>query len=93
MQTFSVLKSLFPKQQVLDLSKLKQFADDDFEFDDNGMKFFKRVENTMGTGKIDLYNVLELPFLEKEIIVLMRLILSSANALNLAESEILLHVR
>ena len=27
-------------------SKLKEFADDNFEFDDNGRKFSKRVENT-----------------------------------------------
>ena len=28
-----------PKQQILDSSKLKEFADDNFEFDENGGKF------------------------------------------------------
>ena len=27
------------KQQILDSSKLKQFADDNFKFDENGRKF------------------------------------------------------
>ena len=49
---FSVSKSLlpkgcshFPKQQFLDSSKLKEFADNKFKFDGNGRKFSKRVEN------------------------------------------------
>ena len=37
----------FPKQQILDPSKLKVFADDNFERDENGRKFPKRVENLM----------------------------------------------
>ena len=37
-----------PKQKVLDSSKLKEFADDNFKFDENGTKFSKRVENTVG---------------------------------------------
>ena len=36
----------FPERQFLDPSKLKEFADDNFEFDENDRKFFKRVENT-----------------------------------------------
>ena len=36
----------------LDSSKLKGFADDNFELDDNGRKFSKRVENTVGKGEI-----------------------------------------
>ena len=32
------------KQQILDSSKLKEFTDDNFKFDENGRKFFKRVE-------------------------------------------------
>ena len=43
---------LFPKLQILDSSKLKEFADDNFEFYDNGGKFSKRVENTVGKGVI-----------------------------------------
>ena len=31
----------FPKQQILDPSKLKEFADDDFKFEDTGRKFSK----------------------------------------------------
>ena len=34
------------------LSKLKEFADDNFKFDENGRKFFERVENTMGKGEV-----------------------------------------
>ena len=34
----SLLKP-FPKQQILDSSKLKDFADDNFSFDENGRKF------------------------------------------------------
>ena len=29
----------FPKRQILDLSKQKEFADDNFKFDKNGKKF------------------------------------------------------
>ena len=42
----------FPKKQILDPSKLKEFADNDFKFDVNGKKFSKRVENTVGKGEI-----------------------------------------
>ena len=45
----------FPKRQILDSSKLKKFADDNFEFDENGRKFLKRVENTVGKGEIARY--------------------------------------
>ena len=38
----------FPKRQILDSSKLKEFADDNFRFDENGRKFPKWVENTVG---------------------------------------------
>ena len=36
-------------------SKLKQFADDNFKFDENGRKLSKWVENTMGKGKVACY--------------------------------------
>ena len=39
------------KQQILDSFKLKEFADDNFKFDENGRKFSKRVENTLGKGE------------------------------------------
>ena len=36
----------------LDSSKLKEFADDNFKFDENGRKLSKRIENTVGKGEI-----------------------------------------
>ena len=36
----------------MDSSKLKEFADDNFKFDENGRKFSKRVENTVGKVEI-----------------------------------------
>ena len=42
----------FPKRQILHSSKLKVFADDNSKFDENGRKFLKRVENTVGKGEI-----------------------------------------
>ena len=42
----------FPNDKFLDSSKTKEFADDNFKFDGNGRKFFKRVENTVGKGEI-----------------------------------------
>ena len=40
---------------MLDSSKLKDFADDNFKFDRNGSKFLKKVENTVGKGEIARY--------------------------------------
>ena len=40
----------FPKRQILDYSKLKDFADDNFGFDENRRKFSKTVENTGKKG-------------------------------------------
>ena len=37
---------------MLDSSKLKEFADDNFKLDKYGRKFSKRVENTVGKGEI-----------------------------------------
>ena len=37
---------------MLDSSKLKELAENNFRFDENGRKFAKRVENTVGKGKI-----------------------------------------
>ena len=45
----------FPKQQILYSWKLKQFVDDNFIFDENGRKFFKWLENTVGKGEIVCY--------------------------------------
>ena len=49
----------FPKDKSLDSSKLKEFADDSFKFHENGRKFSKWVENTVGKGEIASYE----PFL------------------------------
>ena len=39
------------RRQILDSSKLKEFADDNFKFDENGRKLTKWVE-TLGKGEI-----------------------------------------
>ena len=48
------LKRVYPitRRQILYSSKLKEFADDNFKFDENGIKLSKRVENTVGKGEI-----------------------------------------
>ena len=43
------------RRQILDSSKLKEFADDNFKFDENGRKVSKRVGNTVGKGEIARY--------------------------------------
>ena len=40
---------------MLDSSKLKEFADDNFKFDENGRKLSEQVENTVGKGEIACY--------------------------------------
>ena len=45
----------FPKRQILDSSKLTEFSDGNSRFDENGRKFSKRVENTVGKGEIARY--------------------------------------
>ena len=40
---------------ILDSSKLKDFADDNFRFDENGRKLSKTLENTVGKGEIARY--------------------------------------
>ena len=45
----------FTRQQILDSSKLKKFANDNFKFDENGRKLSKRVEHTVGKGEIARY--------------------------------------
>ena len=44
-----------PRRQILDSSKLKEFADDNFEFNENGRKSSERTENTVGKGEIPQY--------------------------------------
>ena len=45
----------FPNDNVLDWCKLKEIADDNFKFNENGRKFSKWVENTVGKGEIARY--------------------------------------
>ena len=42
----------FPKQQILNSSKLKDFENDNFRFDGSDWKLSKQVENTVGKGEI-----------------------------------------
>ena len=44
-----------PNNKILDSSKLKEFADDNFKFDENGSKLSKLVENSVGKGEIAHY--------------------------------------
>ena len=43
------------RRQILDSSKLKEFADGNFKFDENGRKLYKQVKNTVGKGDIVRY--------------------------------------
>ena len=40
------------RRQILDSSKLKEFADNNFKFHENGRKLSKWVENTVGKEEI-----------------------------------------
>ena len=40
---------------MLDSSKFKEFADDNFELEENGGKLSKRIENAVGKGEIARY--------------------------------------
>ena len=45
----------FPKRQILDASKLTEFADHSFKFDEHGRKFSGWFENAVGKGEIACY--------------------------------------
>ena len=45
----------FPDDTFLDSSKLKEFADDNFDFVEDNRKLFEQVENTVGKGEIARY--------------------------------------
>ena len=51
----SMLFNPFPNDKILDLSKLKEFADDNFQFDENDVKFSKKIINIVGKGGIAHY--------------------------------------
>ena len=40
---------------MLDSSKLKEFTDNNFKFDENGRKLSKQIKNTVGKGEIARY--------------------------------------
>ena len=42
------------RRHILDSSKLKEFADENFKFDENGRMLSKWAENTVGIGEIAL---------------------------------------
>ena len=46
---------IFTKGQILDSFKLKDFAEDNFKFDENVQKLSKRVESTVGKEVIACY--------------------------------------
>ena len=46
------------RRQILDSSKLKEFADNNFKFDENGRKLSKLVKKTVGKGEIARYKQL-----------------------------------
>ena len=45
----------FPKRQTPKRQTERVILKGNFKFDENGRKFFKRVENTVGRGEIALY--------------------------------------
>ena len=51
----------FVKRQILNSSKLKVFADNNFKLEGNGRKFSKRVENTVEKAEICLLRAIS-PF-------------------------------
>ena len=56
--TFSTMFSygcFLPRRQILDSSKLKEFADDNFKCHENCSKLSKWVENTVGKGEITCF--------------------------------------
>ena len=51
----TIPKEKLSRRQILDSSKLKEFANNNFKFDENGRKVSKWVENTVGKGEIAHY--------------------------------------
>ena len=52
---FQPFSKIIHKRQILDSSKLKEFADENFKFDDKGREFSKKVKNTVGKRGIARY--------------------------------------
>ena len=51
---FSYYKPI-TRRQILDSSKLKELADNNFKFDENGRKLSKQVENTVGIARYEQF--------------------------------------
>ena len=49
---FQLFDSPITRRQILDSSRQKELADDNFKFDENGSKLSKWVENIVGKGEI-----------------------------------------
>ena len=52
----------FPRRQILDSSKLKELADNNSRFDENGEKFSNSLEKTVGKGKKKLLRMSDFSF-------------------------------
>ena len=53
--TETLAKLTLTQTKILDSSKLNEFEDDNFKFDEKGRKFSTWVENTVGKGEIARY--------------------------------------
>ena len=51
LEVFQMMLKPITRQQILNSSEMKEFADDNFKFDENGRKLSKQVENTVGKGE------------------------------------------
>ena len=51
----TIIQLTLSQRTILASSKLKEFADDNFKFDENGIKFSERAENTVGKVEIARY--------------------------------------
>ena len=49
---YKTLSQVDIKRQILDCSKFKVFADNNFKLDENGRKYSRGLENTVGKGEI-----------------------------------------
>ena len=54
-QQYQCFFNPLPDDKILDWSKFKQFANDNFKFGENSSKFSKWVENTVRKGEIACY--------------------------------------
>ena len=47
----------FPNDKILDLTKMKEYADDNSKVDENGRRFSKWTENSVGQEEIACYKL------------------------------------